>query len=147
VIVAGLLALTVNHWRESPLPLIGDWSVSARVTDDDGKNLTIPLDEAKQLFENKATLFLDARPQSQYEDGHISGALSLPWQDATNAFTATAAQLDTLVTYCDSAKLRTQSRPGHIPDRYWLCRCSGAGQWLDCLAGSRITNQKSRCCP
>lgn len=104
VVVAGLLALTVNHWRESPLPLIGDWSVSARIADAEGKNLTIPLDKAKQLYENKAARFLDARPQSQYEDGHISGALSLPWQDATNAFTAIAAQLedkDTLVTYCD----------------------------------------------
>lgn len=104
VVAAGLLALTVNHWRGTPLPLIGDWSVSARVTDDEGKNLTIPLAKARQLFENKAAMFLDARPQSQYEEGHIRGALSLPWQDATTAFAEIAGQLedqDSLITYCD----------------------------------------------
>lgn len=104
VVAAGLLALTVNHWRGTPLPLIGDWSASARFTDGDGKNLTIPLDEARQLFVNKAATFLDARPQSQYEEGHIRGALSLPWQDAPTAFAGIAGQLEdhgTLITYCD----------------------------------------------
>lgn len=104
MVVACLIALAVNHWRESPLSLIGDWSGSVRFIDHDGKNLAIPLDEAKQLFERKAARFLDARPQTQYEDGHISGAWSLPWQDVNNAFTVIAAQLDnsdTIITYCD----------------------------------------------
>lgn len=104
VVLAGLIALFVNHWREVPLPLIGDWSVASRLTDKDGKNLEITLDEAKQLFERKNAKFLDARPQSQYEDGHISGALNLPWQDVTTAFTDIAAQLDEkdfIITYCD----------------------------------------------
>lgn len=39
-------------------------------------------------------MFLDARPQSQYEEGHIHGALSLPWQDATTAFADIADQLE-----------------------------------------------------
>lgn len=102
--MAGLMALAANHWRETPLPLIGDWSATARQTDGGGNNLKISLEEAKQLFEGKAARFLDARPQSQYEEGHIRGALSLPWQDATNVFTEIAGQLqdsDTLITYCD----------------------------------------------
>lgn len=104
VIVAGLIALAVNHWRDAPLPLVGDWSVAARLTDQSGQSLAIPLDEAKQLFQDKAVKFLDARPPSQYAEGHISGALSLPWQDVTNAFTDIADQLDekdTIITYCD----------------------------------------------
>jgi rhodanese-related sulfurtransferase len=102
--MAGLLALTVNHWREAPLPLIGDWSATALRTGGDDNNLSISLEEARQLFEQKAARFLDARPQSQYENGHISGALSLPMQNATDAFTEIAGQLEntgTLITYCD----------------------------------------------
>jgi len=104
VVLAGLIALAVNHWRDTPLPLIGDWSVTARFTDQSGQSLAIPLDEAKQLFQDKAAKFLDARPPSQYAEGHIGGALNLPWQDATNIFPEIADRLDdkdTIITYCD----------------------------------------------
>lgn len=104
MVVASLIALTVNHWSKAPLPLIGDWSVAGRLTDKDGRNLAIPLGEAKQLLDRKAAKFLDARTQPQYNEGHIRGALSLPWQDVTNAFTDIAAQLnekDAIITYCD----------------------------------------------
>jgi rhodanese-related sulfurtransferase len=104
VIMAGTIALSVNYWRETPLPLIGDWSATARLTGQDGESLAIPLNEAKLLFQEKAAIFLDARPQLQYSDGHISGALSLPWQDVTNAFTDIATQLDgndNIIAYCD----------------------------------------------
>lgn len=104
MVVAGLIALAVNHRREAPLPLVGDWSAPARFADKDGQSLAISLDQAKNLFEDKAAIFLDARAQSLFEDGHIRGALSLPWQEVTTAFTDIAPQLDdrvTLVTYCD----------------------------------------------
>ncbi|KJS03645.1 MAG: rhodanese [Desulfobulbaceae bacterium BRH_c16a] len=104
IVMACLIALAVNHWRGTPIPLIGDWSVSGRFTDGDGKDLTISLEEAQHLFDRNAARFLDARPQPQYESGHISSALSLPWQDANNAFTDIAEKLedkDTLITYCD----------------------------------------------
>lgn len=64
----------------------------------------ISLDQAKQLYDRGGAVFVDARPRLQYEEGHISGALSLPWQDATNTFTDLAVKLeekDTFVTYCD----------------------------------------------
>jgi rhodanese-related sulfurtransferase len=104
MVMACLVALATNHWRGTPLPLIGDWSVKARFTENNGENLVIPLDEAKQLFQRKAAKFVDARPQSQYMDGHISGALSLPLEDVANAFTDIAAQLEDnglIITYCD----------------------------------------------
>lgn len=66
--------------------------------------MVISLDQAKQLFDRKGAVFVDARPRSQYEDGHISSALNLPWQDATNTFVDLVVKLeekDTLITYCD----------------------------------------------
>jgi len=104
MIMACLIALAVNYWREAPLPLFGDWSLTARLTGTAGESLVISLDQAKQLFDREGALFVDARSRSQYEDGHISGALSLPWQDATSTFTDLAVKLEekgTLVTYCD----------------------------------------------
>lgn len=134
MVITCLVALTANHWRETPLPLIGDWSATAwfidsgdenpvipmaacsdgtpsTFTDNEAKNLVIPLEEAKQLFQSKAAKFVDARPRSQYMDGHISGALSLPLQDALNSFTHIEAQFkskDIIITYCDgeTCKLR-----------------------------------------
>ena len=104
MVMACLVALATNHWRGTPLPLIGDWSVKARFTENNGENLVISLDEAKQLFQRKTAKFVDARPQSQYMDGHISGALSLPFQKAASTFTAIAAEFkdkDIIITYCD----------------------------------------------
>lgn len=104
LVVASLIALAVNYQRESPLSLIGDWSGSARLTDLAGDNMAIPLNEAKQLFDQKAAKFVDARPQQQYDEGHIDGALSLPWQDITNKFMESTAQLeeqDVIIAYCD----------------------------------------------
>lgn len=104
MVAAGVIALMVNYWRQAPLPLIGDWSVAARLTDEGGKNPAIPLDEARLLFDRKAARFLDARPQPQYKEGHIGGALNLPWQDIASAFTDIAPQLDEkdlIITYCD----------------------------------------------
>ncbi len=99
-----LFALAVNHWLETPLPLLGDWSVTARLADKEGNNLEIPLNEARQLFEQQGAIFLDARTHSQYEVGHIRGALSMPWQDVENAFVNIVAKLDddsSIITYCD----------------------------------------------
>lgn len=104
MIMAGLLALAVNHWRVTPLPLAGDWSVATRLSDQEGNSLEIPFNEARQLFEKQAAIFLDARSLSQYKDGHISGALSLPWQDVENAFMNIVALLEdgsNIITYCD----------------------------------------------
>ena len=104
ITMACLIALAVNHWRGAALPLFGDWSVTARLTAPEGDSLVISLDQAKQLYDRESAIFVDARPRSQYENGHISGALSLPWQDATDTFTDLAAKLEekqTLITYCD----------------------------------------------
>ncbi len=104
MVLSVLIALAVNHWRERPLPLIGDWSVSARLADQEGNSLEIGLGEARQLFERQAAIFLDARSRPEYEEGHISGALSMPWQDVENAFVNIVGQLEEdriIITYCD----------------------------------------------
>lgn len=105
IALAVVIALGVNHWRSAGMPLVGDWSVEARITDAAGENLIIDLAQARRLFEEgDGVLFVDARPQSEYAQEHISGALSLPWQEAERYFAQTPGRLEgrkMIVTYCD----------------------------------------------
>ncbi len=104
LLLSFLFALVVNHWRETPLPLLGDYSVTARFSQPDGQNSIVSLAEAKQLYEQQAAVFLDARSLAEYKKGHIAGALSLPWQDVARAFVEVDAKLADdaiIITYCD----------------------------------------------
>lgn len=79
IVMAGLVGICVNSLRPDFIPVIGDWSVKTGTA---GDNLAIPLAEAARLFSEQAALFIDARYEEDYADGHIKGALSLPWDDA-----------------------------------------------------------------
>jgi len=103
-ILAALLALLVNQVRSDSIPLPGDWSPEARVTLKFGKNILIPLDEARSEFLSGAAVFIDARPQDLYGEGHIQGALNLPLSDFDQL--ADKVVLDfpedtSFVVYCD----------------------------------------------
>lgn len=102
--LAVLLAVGVNHWRADGIPLVGDWSEGAHFADASGGSMVVSLDRARELFEQEAVLFVDARPASQYADGHIQGALNIPWQEVDRYFMEAADRLDgagAIVTYCD----------------------------------------------
>jgi len=101
---AVVAAVAANALRPDSLPWVGDWSATARLTDDTGESLSIDIDTARHLFENGQAVFLDARPPTDYTAGHIQGALSLPWHEAEERFFDYADRLDpegTIVTYCD----------------------------------------------
>ena len=98
------LGFSINQFRDSRLPLFGDWSVEARLTTPSGIQLNLSLIEAKNLFLQKKSIFIDARPKDDYEKGHIRGARSLPWHKADQRFMEVTKDisLDTpIITYCD----------------------------------------------
>jgi rhodanese-related sulfurtransferase len=104
IVLAGLVALGVNRWRPDGIPLRGDWSTAARFGGAAGDSLTIALDQASALFQQDAAVFLDARPEMQYSEGHIRGALNLPWREVDRYFLELAERLaaaPTIITYCD----------------------------------------------
>jgi rhodanese-related sulfurtransferase len=104
ILTAGLLAFSANALRPEALPLIGDWSLDARMTTVTGKRLDIPLQEAEKLFRNQAAVFLDARSADDYARGHIRGARSLPWQKVDQLFMEVTQDLESetaIITYCD----------------------------------------------
>ncbi|RPJ77471.1 MAG: rhodanese-like domain-containing protein [Desulfobacteraceae bacterium] len=104
VILSIVMALAVNGLRTERLPLVGDFSVAARIITTTGERLDISLEEAKNLFFTRTAVFVDARPVEDYARGHIQGARSLPWQEADLKFISAAEDLDLntpIITYCD----------------------------------------------
>ncbi len=51
------------------------------MTLESGDSLAISLEEAELIFLAKFAVFLDARSRVLYDEGHILGAYSLPWQE------------------------------------------------------------------
>lgn len=105
-LLAGAFSIGVNSLRPDGIPLVGNWSEEARFSGTDGEMLVIELEQAEQLFDRDEVVFLDARPQSQYAEGHISGALNIPWQEVELYFIEAADQLEAangkaIITYCD----------------------------------------------
>jgi rhodanese-related sulfurtransferase len=104
LILSAAAALAVNALRSDRLPLVGDFSVAARMTTATGERMDIALEEAEELFFTHGAVFIDARPVEDHAKGHIQGARSLPWQEVDASFFTVTADLDQatpIVTYCD----------------------------------------------
>ncbi|MEW6078180.1 MAG: rhodanese-like domain-containing protein [Thermodesulfobacteriota bacterium] len=101
---ACVLALGVNALRPDGIPLAGSWSAEARLADAGEEGLAIDLAGARQLFKAGRVLFVDARSIDQYIEGHIQGALPLPWLEVDRYLSRVNRQLETaeaIITYCD----------------------------------------------
>lgn len=102
--LASIIAFSVNQFRPGRLLLVGDWSPEAQLKLDSGDSLMVPLDEAKALFLAQAAVFVDARSQDLFAEGHIQGAYNLPWDEFDRHFAAIMADVPQeipIVTYCD----------------------------------------------
>jgi 3-mercaptopyruvate sulfurtransferase SseA len=88
IILVGIsitLAMVVNFLSPKGIALVGQWDTSKGVitASPAGPEESKPEEidsvaRAKEIFDNGKVLFVDARSQDNYEDGHISGAVSLP---------------------------------------------------------------------
>ena len=104
VLAAVAIALVSNHFRPSPMQLVGNWSQEARLVSPSGRQLAISLGEAKVLHQSRGAVFMDARPLEEFTKGHIQGAISLPWHEAEQRVmdaTADMANDVLVITYCD----------------------------------------------
>jgi len=104
VVLSAAVALAVNALRTDRLPMVGDFSVAARMTTATGERMDITLGEAEKLFFTHAAVFIDARSVEDYVKGRIQGARSLPWHEVDINFIGVTQDLDLetpIVTYCD----------------------------------------------
>jgi rhodanese-related sulfurtransferase len=105
-LLAVALALGVNALRPAGgIPLVADWSPAARLKAAGGESLVLSIEQAYALFASRQALFVDARSPQLYADGHIAGALNLPWQRIDTHIGAFLEQVpDTerpIIAYCD----------------------------------------------
>lgn len=104
VIISIVTGLCTNQMRASGIPLVAKWTVEERLVDGKGDTMGIPLLKAKTAFEENRALFLDARGEDSFAQGHIKGAKSLPWHSVDDYPMEIIQELSRqtlIITYCD----------------------------------------------
>jgi len=102
--LAVLMAMLVNWARSGGLPLLAPVSQEIVFSSGPGHVSLIPQDEALNAFSSGTGVFLDARSPRLYAEGHIPGALNLPWDEFEMYSDRVMGNIppDALViTYCD----------------------------------------------
>ena len=105
-----IAAMVVNYFSPAGIALVGQWDTAKGVITANEKN-DIVLDDleigdvtlAKKLFDSQEFVFVDARSRDDYDEGHISGAVSLPvgqFDEKIEAFLEQYPPEKAIVTYC-----------------------------------------------
>lgn len=99
------MGLLFNAVRPDRIPLVAtqEWITPQALAQGE-----ISLAKATRLFFAKEVIFLDARDADAYAQGHIEGALSLPFFAFEETFPGLQAALEktTVITYCDGEMCR-----------------------------------------
>ena len=103
-------AFTVNYFSPVGIALVGQWDtaqgvVTAKQKDDVVVNdLEInDVSLAKKMYDSGNFIFVDARYNEDYEEGHIRGAVSFPvgqFDEKIGAFLEKYSPEEAIVTYC-----------------------------------------------
>lgn len=113
-IFASVLALTYNSLSGRGISIKGSWSnkilsdsliVPSSYQEGDAQAIT--LSEAMMEFQASNTIFLDARSEFDYKQGHIKGALNLPFEEFDDFYPKVASELPkdkTIIAYCDGTE-------------------------------------------
>ena len=117
MVVASLLGIVVNAVRPNGIPLIQSGApvttaLHVAHTDSVAADTThalaegaISLAEMKRIFDEGTAIILDARDASEYEQGHIPGAINIPYDRIPEYFDVLQSQapMDAqVVCYCRS---------------------------------------------
>ena len=105
-----MIALLVNSFSPVGIPLTGQWDESlGTIGANSDDKMAAPgleinnLSIAKQIFDQGGTLFVDARSRSDFLEGHVAGAISLPvseFDDRIDTFFNQYLPNQAMVIYC-----------------------------------------------
>jgi len=104
LIISACIALGYNQIRANKIPLFCPWSENFSGNTFSEYVSTVSVDEAAVLFSSNNAVFIDARPESIYDEGHIQGALCLPWHLAEEKCFDIIENIPLekdIITYCD----------------------------------------------
>ncbi len=100
--LSAVVGFGVNAVRPDGLPLALAAQSSVKLNQDQGGEIGIK--DAALLFVSGRAVFLDARSQFEFEQGHIQGAISLPPREFAAQYQDIKPLLlakETVITYCD----------------------------------------------
>ena len=108
--LAVILAFVVNTFSPRGIALVGQWDTAKGVITADPypgeERKPEEIDSvirAKEIFDKDHVLFVDARSQDDYEQGHIAGAVSLPlgqFDEKIESFLNVHSLDQPMITYC-----------------------------------------------
>jgi rhodanese-related sulfurtransferase len=110
LVVSAAMAILVNFFSPRGIALVGQWDTSRGVITAkptgaaEGKPEEIDtVARAKEISDKGDVLFVDARSQDNYEDGHIPQAISLPvgqFDERIESLLDRYSSDQPIVTYC-----------------------------------------------
>ena len=117
LIVSSILAFIYNTFSEDGIPVIRQPIIVETVNfiTDDGNTKSlrgVNLNTVIDAFNNNKAIFIDARDQWEYSDGHILGAINIP----EFSFTPNDKKLEEInkdaiiIVYCDGDECDTSKR-------------------------------------
>ncbi len=108
--IAVVIAFTTNFCSPKGIALFGDWDTSKGVitakSKDDVVAHELEIEDiltAKGIYDSGSAIFVDARTQEDFKDGHIKGAVSLPicrFEEFIDEFLEEYPITIPIVTYC-----------------------------------------------
>ncbi len=103
LLISGVAAVVANSVHPHGIPWVQDWSRHVEAKAAKQKIKAIPLSVALEKFKSGEPIFVDARPADEFAQGHIPGAVSIPFESLEDYFPAIVELLDggkELVPYC-----------------------------------------------
>ena len=110
LVLAISIALVVNQFSPVGIALIGQWDqdkgvISAHAKDEihDSRLVIDNIKIAKLSYDGGKTLFVDARSNDDYNEGHIKGAISLPvgeFDERVGNLLDNYSPDQSIITYC-----------------------------------------------
>ena len=109
-LVAIILAVAVNALSPNGIKLVGEWYDNREKAEleippsyDEEMDSLISMQESYLLWKDSSAIFLDTREPEEYHEGHIPGAINLPfdyWDDCWERVRPELNLADTIVCYC-----------------------------------------------
>lgn len=103
LLASGVLAGVANSVHPRRIPWVQNWSRQVEARARQQKIQAIPLSVALEKFQSGRSVFVDARSPESFAQGHIAGAVSIPFESVDEKFTILAELIDSgneLVIYC-----------------------------------------------
>jgi rhodanese-related sulfurtransferase len=118
LLISGVVSFLANSVHPRKIPWVQNWSNQVEAKAKKTGIKVIPLSVALQKFQSlEDAIFIDARSAKEFEAGHISGAISIPFQSLEEQFPMVGSLIDSgqeLIVYClnrecdDSLMLATE---------------------------------------